>query len=107
MEQVFAGVGGKPQLRKQHQRRLALRRRQDHLHGLKAVEGRVGDLNRGKGNRDPDEVMIVEVEELVAGFHELVLRATILHKFHPSPTFSFVGDFLCTLSTLCLAGDFS
>ena len=59
MEKVLAGVGGNSELGEQDHQRLALRRLRDHLNGLKAVEGRIGDLKRGKSNRNPDEIVIV------------------------------------------------
>ena len=64
--QVLAGVAGKSEFREQYDRRMAFGRRAHQGDGLGAVEGRVGDAHGRDGDCDPDHVVVMEIEKLLA-----------------------------------------
>jgi hypothetical protein len=66
---VLAGVGGQPELGKEHEGRLTGHRLAHEGNGLADVEVGIGDPDGRNGHRRPHEVVIVEVEELLTCLH--------------------------------------
>ena len=67
LKKIVAGVGRKSQLRKQHERHLAIGGASNQREGLVAIEGRIGDSHGGDRNRQTNQVMTIQVEKFSSG----------------------------------------
>ena len=69
MEQIVASVGGNPQLGEKCKYYLTFDRLLRQCDGFGGVEGRIGNSHPRNSDRDADEIMIIQVEEIVAPTH--------------------------------------
>jgi hypothetical protein len=69
VEQVFAAVGGEPQLGEHGDDRLLLRRVLEESQSALGIGHRVADAHQRRRQRHAHVAMPVEVEEFVSGSH--------------------------------------
>ena len=71
--QVLAGIAGQSEFREEYDCGMAFGRLAHQGDGLAAVEGRVGDAHGRDGDRDPDHVVVMEIEKVLARSQCLLL----------------------------------
>ena len=64
--QVLAGIAGQSEFREEYYRGMPFGRLAHQGDGLGAVEGRVRDAHSRNGDRDPDHVVVMKIEKLLA-----------------------------------------
>ena len=65
MEEVFVGIGGETQFRKEGETGMLCGRLPGKANGLCGIEPGIGDLYHGDTDRGPDEAMTVEIKEWI------------------------------------------
>jgi hypothetical protein len=71
VEEVFVGIGGETQFRKECETGMLGCRLPGKANGLSGIEPRIGDLYRWDTDRGPDKTVTVEIKEGIdlSGFH--------------------------------------
>jgi len=69
LKEILARVRGQPELGKEEEDRVLLRRSTHRLDRLAGVEARVRDAHLRRRHSDPDEIVAVETEEALARSH--------------------------------------